>query len=90
LAVATPAARAADTTAVSGIPYVRCPLQRNLARECDAFDAAEAADDQCLVARSHVEGFQAWMVDTRSASAELRSIQAAGGARGATDGDGCR
>jgi integrase/recombinase XerC len=31
-------------------------------------DADDAADDPCAVTRAHVEAFQAWMIETRSAS----------------------
>ena len=34
-------------------------------------DADAAADDPCEVARAHVEAFQAWMIETRSASTAL-------------------
>ena len=34
-------------------------------------DADAAADDPCAVTRGHVEAFQAWMIDTRSASTAL-------------------
>jgi hypothetical protein len=34
-------------------------------------DADAAADDPCEVRRAHVEAFQAWMVETRSASTAL-------------------
>jgi integrase/recombinase XerC len=34
-------------------------------------DADDAAGDPCAVARAHVEAFQAWMVETRSASTAL-------------------
>jgi integrase/recombinase XerC len=34
-------------------------------------DADEAADDPCGVSRAHVEAFQAWMIETRSASTAL-------------------
>ena len=34
-------------------------------------DADEAADDPCAVTRAHVEAFQAWMIETRSASTAL-------------------
>lgn len=46
-------------------------LGRYLGTECDEFDAPQAADDPRLVGLGHVEGFQAWMVDTRSASTAL-------------------
>ena len=31
-------------------------------------DADDAADDPCVVTRAHAEAFQAWMIETRSAS----------------------
>jgi Phage integrase, N-terminal SAM-like domain len=34
-------------------------------------DADDAADDPCTVTRAHVEAFQAWMIETRSASTAL-------------------
>jgi integrase/recombinase XerC len=34
-------------------------------------DADDAADDPCVVTRAHVEAFQAWMIETRSASTAL-------------------
>jgi integrase len=34
-------------------------------------DADDAADDPCAVTRAHVEAFQAWMIETRSASTAL-------------------
>ncbi len=34
-------------------------------------DADDAADEPCAVTRAHVEAFQAWMIETRSASTAL-------------------
>ena len=34
-------------------------------------DADAAGDDPCAVTRAHVEAFQAWMIETRSASTAL-------------------
>ncbi|GAB3804734.1 hypothetical protein GCM10027605_29350 [Micromonospora zhanjiangensis] len=34
-------------------------------------DADDAADDPCTVTRAHVEAFQGWMIETRSASTAL-------------------
>src|SRR5881275_994686 len=34
-------------------------------------DADAAAEDPCEVSRAHVEAFQAWMLETRSASTAL-------------------
>lgn len=34
-------------------------------------DADDAAADPCAVTRAHVEAFQAWMIDTRSASTAM-------------------
>jgi integrase/recombinase XerC len=38
-------------------------------------DADDAADDPCAVTRAHVEAFQAWMVETRSASTALNKYK---------------
>src|SRR4030095_9251479 len=38
-------------------------------------DADAAADDPCAVTRAHVEAFQAWMVETRSASTALNKYK---------------
>ncbi|MFC6023620.1 tyrosine-type recombinase/integrase, partial [Plantactinospora solaniradicis] len=46
-------------------------LGRYLGEHSPDPDAAEAADDPCLVTRAHVEAFQAWMIETRSASTAL-------------------
>jgi hypothetical protein len=43
-------------------------LARYLGEYSPAPDADDAADDPCAVTRAHVEAFQAWMVETRSAS----------------------
>lgn len=40
-------------------------------------DAECAADDPCVVTRAHVEAFQAWMIETRSASTALNKAQGA-------------
>ncbi|MEV4624589.1 tyrosine-type recombinase/integrase [Asanoa sp. NPDC049573] len=65
--------RAANHPETTRYSYLLAAAQlgRYLAQECDEFDAPQAADDPCLVGRGHVEGFQAWMVDTRSASTAL-------------------
>ncbi|GLY70824.1 phage integrase N-terminal SAM-like domain-containing protein [Amycolatopsis taiwanensis] len=34
-------------------------------------EADEAAEDPCAVTRAHVEAFQGWMIETRSASTAL-------------------
>src|SRR3954453_3099674 len=39
-------------------------------------DADDAADDPCAVTRAHVEAFQAWMIETRSASTALNKAPA--------------
>lgn len=46
-------------------------LGRYLGEHSPDPEAAEAADDPCVVTRAHVEAFQAWMIDTRSASTAL-------------------
>src|SRR5688572_2285485 len=46
-------------------------LGRYLAEHSPDPDADAAADDPCTVTRAHVEAFQAWMIDTRSASTAL-------------------
>jgi integrase/recombinase XerC len=38
-------------------------------------DADDAASDPALVRRAHVEAFQAWMVETRSASTALNKYK---------------
>ena len=43
-------------------------LGRYLAEHSPDPDADGAADDPCVVTRAHVEAFQAWMIETRSAS----------------------
>jgi integrase/recombinase XerC len=46
-------------------------LGRYLAEYSPDPDADDAADDPCAVTRAHVEAFQAWMIETRSASTAL-------------------
>jgi site-specific recombinase XerD len=46
-------------------------LGRYLGEQSPDPDADEAALDPTLVSRAHVEAFQAWMIDTRSASTAL-------------------
>jgi site-specific recombinase XerD len=46
-------------------------LGRYLAEESPDPDADDAAEDPCVVTRAHVEAFQAWMIETRSASTAL-------------------
>src|SRR5690349_2916999 len=46
-------------------------LGRYLGEHSPYPDADAAADDPCVVTRGHVEAFQAWMVETRSASTAL-------------------
>lgn len=46
-------------------------LGRYLAEYSPDPDANTAADDPCEVTRAHVEAFQAWMIETRSASTAL-------------------
>ncbi|GAA2216912.1 tyrosine-type recombinase/integrase [Micromonospora olivasterospora] len=46
-------------------------LGRYLGEHSPDPDAEDAADDPCPVTRAHVEAFQAWMIDTRSASTAL-------------------
>jgi site-specific recombinase XerD len=46
-------------------------LGRYLGEHSPDPDADEAADDPCAVTRAHVEAFQAWMIETRSASTAL-------------------
>lgn len=38
-------------------------------------DTDDGADDPCAVTRAHVEAFQAWMVQTRSASTALNKYK---------------
>jgi site-specific recombinase XerC len=46
-------------------------LGRYLAEHSPDPDADAAADDPCAVTRAHVESFQGWMIETRSASTAL-------------------
>jgi site-specific recombinase XerD len=46
-------------------------LGRYLGEHSPDPDADAAADDPCAVTRAHVEAFQAWMIETRSASTAL-------------------
>ncbi|MEV1114969.1 tyrosine-type recombinase/integrase [Actinosynnema sp. NPDC049800] len=46
-------------------------LARYLAEHSPDPDADDAADDPCGVTKGHVEAFQAWMIDTRSAATAL-------------------
>ena len=46
-------------------------LARYLAEHSPDPDADDAADDPCEVTKGHVEAFQAWMIDTRSAATAL-------------------
>jgi integrase/recombinase XerC len=46
-------------------------LGRYLAQESPDYDAREAAKDPTLVTKGHVESFQRWMIETRSASTAL-------------------
>ncbi len=46
-------------------------LGRHLGEYSPDPDAAAAAEDPVVVARGHVEAFQAWMIETRSASTAL-------------------
>jgi integrase len=46
-------------------------LGRYLGESSPDPDADDAADDPCAVTRAHVEAFQAWMIDTRSALTAL-------------------
>ena len=46
-------------------------LGRYLAEYSPDPDADDAADDPCAVSRAHVEAFQSWMIETRSASTAL-------------------
>ncbi len=45
-----------------------------MAGRCDAA-GADGADDPCVVTKAHVEVFQAWMVETRSASTALNKYK---------------
>ncbi|MCF2530851.1 tyrosine-type recombinase/integrase, partial [Yinghuangia soli] len=51
-------------------------LARYLAEESPDPDADDAAEDPCQVTRAHVEYFQAWMIETRSASTALNKHKA--------------
>ena len=51
-------------------------LGRYLSAESPDPDADDAADDPCQVTRGHLGAFQAWMVDTRSASTALNKHSA--------------
>ncbi|WP_239138784.1 tyrosine-type recombinase/integrase [Actinoplanes regularis] len=46
-------------------------LGKYLAQESPDYDARDAAKDPTLVSKAHVESFQAWMIETRSASTAL-------------------
>jgi integrase/recombinase XerC len=46
-------------------------LGRYLGEHSPDPDADDAVDDPCEVSRAHVEAFQAWMIETRSASTAL-------------------
>lgn len=48
-----------------------CQLARYLAQSAGEPDSGKAAEDPALVTRAHVECFQAWMVETRSAATAL-------------------
>ncbi|GIE90895.1 Phage integrase, N-terminal SAM-like domain [Actinoplanes regularis] len=46
-------------------------MGKYLAQESPDYDARDAAKDPTLVSKAHVESFQAWMIETRSASTAL-------------------
>jgi integrase/recombinase XerC len=46
-------------------------LARYLASESPDTDADDAAKDPCVVTKAHIESFQVWMIETRSASTAL-------------------
>ncbi|MCI4061298.1 site-specific integrase [Micromonospora sp. R77] len=52
-------------------PLAAAQLGRYLREHWPDPDAEDAAEDPCAVTRAHVEAFQAWMIDTRSASTAL-------------------
>ncbi|WP_199827661.1 tyrosine-type recombinase/integrase, partial [Streptomyces specialis] len=53
-----------------------CQLARYLAEHSPDPDADDAAEDPTAVTRAHIEAFQAWMIDTRSASTALNKHKA--------------
>ncbi len=65
--------RAANYPATTRYNYILAAAQlgRYLAEHSPDSDADTAAADPCDVTRGHVESFQAWMIETRSASTAL-------------------
>ncbi|MBQ1076655.1 tyrosine-type recombinase/integrase [Micromonospora sp. C31] len=65
--------RAGNYPATTRYNYLLAAAQlgRYLGESSPDPDADDAADDPCAVTRAHVEAFQAWMIDTRSASTAL-------------------
>ncbi|WP_326594816.1 phage integrase N-terminal SAM-like domain-containing protein [Streptomyces sp. NBC_01803] len=53
-----------------------CQLARYLAEHSPDPDADDAAEDPAAVSKAHIEAFQAWMIDTRSASTALNKHKA--------------
>ncbi|GAA4718797.1 phage integrase N-terminal SAM-like domain-containing protein [Phytohabitans rumicis] len=65
--------RAGNYPATTRCNYLLAAAQlgRYLAEQSPDPDADTAAADPCAVSRAHVESFQAWMIETRSASTAL-------------------
>jgi len=65
--------RAANRPETTRYNYLLAAAQlgRYLAEHSPDPDATAAAQNPCAVTRAHVEYFQAWMIDTRSASTAL-------------------
>jgi integrase/recombinase XerC len=53
------------------LPSCAAQLAKYLAAESPDPDADDAAQDPSLVTKAHIESFQAWMIETRSASTAL-------------------
>jgi site-specific recombinase XerD len=65
--------RAGNYPATTRYNYLLAAAQlgRYLAEHSPDSDSDAAADNPCAVTRAHVESFQAWMIETRSASTAL-------------------
>jgi site-specific recombinase XerD len=65
--------RAGNYPATTRYNYLLAAAQlgRYLAEDSPDPDADDAANNPCAVTRAHVESFQAWMIETRSASTAL-------------------
>ncbi len=70
--------RAGNHPATTRYNYLLAAAQlgRYLAQHSPDTDAPAAAADPCAVSRRHIEAFQAWMIETRSASTALNKHKA--------------